>query len=44
MNVAMPSRDIYTVSRLNQEARALLEGEFPRIWVEGEVSNLSRPS
>ena len=39
-----PARDIYTVSRLNQEARALLEGEFPRIWVEGEVSNLSRPS
>jgi exodeoxyribonuclease VII large subunit len=39
-----PDRDIYTVSRLNQEARALLEGEFPLLWVEGEVSNLSRPS
>ena len=39
-----PDRDIYTVSRLNQEARALLEGEFPTLWVEGEVSNLSRPS
>ncbi|MDG4549374.1 MAG: exodeoxyribonuclease VII large subunit [Candidatus Contendobacter sp.] len=37
-------RDIYTVSRLNQDARALLEGEFPSLWVEGEVSNLSRPS
>jgi exodeoxyribonuclease VII large subunit len=39
-----PDRILYTVSRLNQEARALLEGEFPLLWVEGEVSNLSRPS
>ncbi len=39
-----PRRHIYTVSRLNQEARTLLEGEFPLLWVEGEVSNLSRPS
>ena len=39
-----PNRDIYTVSRLNQDVRALLEGEFPALWVEGEVSNLSRPT
>ena len=44
MTPFMPSRDIYTVSRLNQDVRALLEGEFPSLWVEGEVSNLSRPS
>ena len=37
-------RDIYTVSRLNQAVRQLLEGGFPLIWVAGEVSNLSRPS
>jgi len=42
--MARPSRDIYTVSRLNQDVRALLESEFPALWVEGEVSNLSRPS
>ena len=42
--MARPSRDIYTVSRLNQDVRALLEGEFPALWVEGEVSNLSRSS
>ncbi|MCU0809065.1 MAG: exodeoxyribonuclease VII large subunit [Candidatus Contendobacter sp.] len=42
--MARPSREIYTVSRLNQDVRALLEGEFPSLWVEGEVSNLSRPS
>ena len=34
----------YTVSRLNQEARILLEQEFPMLWVQGEVSNLSRPA
>ena len=38
------SNDIYTVSRLNEEARALLELEFGTIGVEGEVSNLARPS
>jgi exodeoxyribonuclease VII large subunit len=36
-------RDIYSVSRLNREARTLLEGSFPLLWVEGEISNLSRP-
>ncbi len=39
-----PQRDIYDVSRLNREARALLEGTFPRLWVEGEISNLARPA
>ena len=39
-----PSRNIYTVSRLNREAKALLEGSFPALWVEGEISNLSRPA
>lgn len=37
------SRDIYTVSRLNREARAVLEGSFPLLWVEGELSNLAQP-
>jgi len=37
-------RDIYSVSRLNQEARLLLEQGFSRIWLEGELSNVSRPS
>jgi exodeoxyribonuclease VII large subunit len=36
-------RDIYTVSRLNREVRTLLEGSFPLIWLEGELSNLARP-
>jgi exodeoxyribonuclease VII large subunit len=37
-------RDIYTVSRLNREAKTILEGGFPPIWIEGELSNLSRPA
>lgn len=37
-------REIFSISRLNREARALLEGQFPLIWVEGELSNLARPS
>jgi len=41
---AAAGRDIYTVSRLNQAARQLLEGSLPRIWVEGELSNIARPS
>lgn len=40
----LPDRDVYNVSRLNQAVRALLEGEFSLLWVQGEVSNLSRPS
>lgn len=30
----------YTVSRLNRETRALLNGHFGLVWVQGEVSNL----
>lgn len=35
---------VYTISQLNKEARFLLEGNFPLIWVEGEISNLAQPS
>ena len=37
-------RDIYSVTRLNREVRAVLEDSFPPIWVQGELSNLARPS
>ena len=37
-------RDVFTVSRLNRTARTILEDSFPLLWVEGEISNLSRPS
>ncbi len=37
-------RDVYSISRLNREAKALLEGQFPLLWIEGEISNLARPA
>lgn len=36
--------EIYSVSQLTRETRFLLEEHFPSVWVEGEISNLSRPS
>ena len=39
-----PDRDVYSVSRLNQTARKILEQGLARIWIEGELSNLARPS
>ncbi len=39
-----PTREIYSISKLNSEARVLLEKHFPLIWVEGEISNLARPA
>jgi len=36
-------RDIYSISRLNSEAKGLLEGSFPLLWVEGEISNFACP-
>lgn len=35
---------IYQVSQLADELRALLEGALPRVWVQGEISNFSRPA
>lgn len=34
----------YTIAELNRAARLLLEQSFSGIWVEGEISNLSRPA
>jgi exodeoxyribonuclease VII large subunit len=39
-----PEREIFTVSQLNRAARSVLEGSFPLLWVEGEISNLARPT
>ena len=44
MNPQDPQRrDIFSISRLNAEVRAVLEGSFPLLWVEGEISNLASP-
>src|SRR5512141_1537339 len=39
----VPQREIFTISRLNREARFLLERSLGAVWLEGEISNLSRP-
>ena len=38
------SQEIFTVSGLNREVRFLLEGSFPLLWVEGEISNFAAPN
>jgi len=40
----MPTEAAITVSQLNRRAKTLLEQGFGRLWVEGEISNLSRPA
>ncbi|MDN6019386.1 MAG: exodeoxyribonuclease VII large subunit, partial [Enterobacterales bacterium] len=43
--MSLPSSPpIFTVSRLNQTVRQLLEMEMGQIWLSGEISNLSQPS
>jgi exodeoxyribonuclease VII large subunit len=43
-SAAVPTRAIYSVSKLNREVRLLLESGVGQIWVQGEISNLARPS
>ena len=38
------SKPILTVQALNHAVKEALEGQFSLIWVEGEVSNLKKPS
>jgi exodeoxyribonuclease VII large subunit len=38
----MPTH-IFTVTQLTARIKDLLEGSFPDVWVEGEISNLSIP-
>ncbi|WP_114193348.1 exodeoxyribonuclease VII large subunit [Edaphovirga cremea] len=43
--MSLPSSPgIFTVSRLNQTVRQLLEMEMGQIWLSGEISNFSQPS
>lgn len=37
------TEEVYSVSRLNREVRLILEGSFPIVWVEGEISNFAVP-
>jgi len=37
-------REVYTPTELNREVHLHLEAGFPRLWLEGEISNLARPA
>jgi exodeoxyribonuclease VII large subunit len=36
-------RDALSVSELTDQIKKVLEGEFPRVWVVGELTDLARP-
>ncbi len=36
--------EILTVRQLSDQIRRSMEGKFPYVWVQGEVTNLSRPA
>lgn len=38
------SKIVFTVTELNQATQQILEHHFNPIWVEGEISNISRPA
>jgi exodeoxyribonuclease VII large subunit len=39
-----PGRTVYQVSELVDILRTLIEDALPRVWVQGEISNFSRPA
>lgn len=39
-----PEYEIFSVSALNESVKALIEYNYPLIWVEGEISNLAQPA
>ncbi len=44
MSTLARERQVLRPSQLNALARDLLEGSFAQVWVEGEISNFSRPA
>ncbi len=42
--MALSNRQVLSISELNRQARELLENGFGQVYVEGELSNFSRPS
>lgn len=42
--LSFQSPSIYTVSRLNQTVRLLLEQEIGQVWISGEISNFTQPA
>jgi exodeoxyribonuclease VII large subunit len=44
MHTTNEQPQILSVSELNHQAKSLLEGHFPSLWVEGELTNLACPA
>src|SRR5699024_1393935 len=44
IDATAPERHVLTPSALNRLVRDLLADALPRVWVEGELSNLPRPA
>jgi exodeoxyribonuclease VII large subunit len=46
MQAILPTenQEIFTVSRLNQAVKYIMESSFSTVWVEGEVSNFAAPN
>ena len=44
MNDLVRERPVLKPAQLNALARDLLEGSFAQVWVQGEISNFSRPA
>ena len=38
---ATPPPQVISVSELTRRIKGLLEGKFPNVWVEGEISNFT---
>lgn len=43
MNNLLP-KQIYSISKLNEKIKLLLENSFPMVWISAEISNLRIPS
>lgn len=41
---SLQSPSIFTVTRLNQTVRSLLEREMGQVWITGEISNFTQPA
>ena len=44
LQLPFEERRILSVANLNRDARRIVETGLGTVWVEGEISNLSRPS
>ncbi|HLE33156.1 MAG TPA: exodeoxyribonuclease VII large subunit, partial [Bacteroidota bacterium] len=39
---SQPEREILSVSEVTRLIKASLEGAFPQVWIQGELSNVKR--